>query len=504
MTFTSPAFLFALLPLTVAVFALLRSASRPSAGILVLTAASLVFYAAWDIRFLPLLILSAIANFLFAARIHAAVADDGKRIWLLAALFVDLGALAFFKYAAFGIGILRALTGIDAASPDIVLPLGISFFTFTQIAYLVDVYRKKAHESSFLNYLLFVAYFPHLIAGPILHHAEMMPQFKRSLLQPLRSDRIAVGLTILAIGLAKKLLLADEMALYANPTFELAAGGTGPGFIDAWSAVLAYTLQIYFDFSGYCDMAIGLSFMFGIRLPLNFNSPYKADSVIEFWRRWHMTLSRFLRDYLYIPLGGGRRGQARRYANLFLVMFLGGLWHGAGWTFVAWGCLHGAFLIVNHLWRSSGLAMGRVPGMLLTFFAVAFAWTLFRADSVESALLIIKGLTGFSGFTIPVEWLRYPVVAGLTEGLGLSVASLAHFRGLPALVEIAALLLVVWFMPNSQQILARFNPALEKAQIEPWCWRPNLTTALVVSILLVLSIERVVFQPSTQFLYFQF
>lgn len=504
MTFTSPAFLFLLLPLTVAFYALLRTASRPNAGILVLTVASLVFYAAWDVRFLPLLISSALVNFLFAARIHAAAADDEKRVWLVAALVVDLGALAFFKYAAFGIDILRALTAIDAAAPDIVLPLGISFFTFTQIAYLVDVYRKKAHESSFLNYLLFVAYFPHLIAGPILHHAEMMPQFKRSLLQPLRSDRIAVGLTILAIGLAKKLLLADEMALYANPTFELAAHGTGPGFIDAWSAVLAYTLQLYFDFSGYCDMAIGLSFMFGIRLPLNFNSPYKADSIIEFWRRWHMTLSRFLRDYLYIPLGGGRAGSARRYANIFLVMFLGGLWHGAGWTFVAWGCLHGAFLIVNHLWRASGLGMGRIPGMLLTFFAVAFAWTLFRADSLESALLIIRGLTGFSGFVLPVEWLRYPAVSDLADGLGLSVASLAHFRGLPALAEIAALLFVVWLMPNSQQILARFNPALEKVQIATWCWRPSLTIALVVSILLVLSIERVVFQPSTQFLYFQF
>ena len=237
----------------------------------------------------------------------------------------------------------------------VVLPLGISFFTFTQIAYLVDVQRGIASEPSFLNYVLFVTFFPHLIAGPIIHHKEMMPQFQRAADRP--GGDIAVGSALFAIGLFKKVIIADFAAHYVGTAFT--PGGDAVPLAMAWEAALNYTVQIYFDFSGYSDMALGLSRMFGIDLPLNFNSPYKARNLIEFWRCWHMTLSRFLRDYLYFPLGGNRHGTVMRYTNLLTVMLLGGLWHGANWTFVAWGGVHGIGLMVNHLWRNRNLPLSK-------------------------------------------------------------------------------------------------------------------------------------------------
>jgi D-alanyl-lipoteichoic acid acyltransferase DltB (MBOAT superfamily) len=262
---------------------------------------------------------------------------------LASAIAVNLILLGYFKYANFFADNLNHFAGTALPIGQVILPLGISFFTFTQIAFLVDTYQGKVKEFNFVHYTLFVTYFPHLIAGPVLHHKEMMPQFAKRNVCHLNWDNVAVGLSIFVLGLAKKVLIADSLAEFATPIFSAVAAGGQPMLFEAWIGALAYTLQLYFDFSAYSDMAIGISLMFNVRLPMNFNSPYKATSIIDFWRRWHMTLSRFLRDYLYIPLGGSRNGKAQRYLNLMITMLLGGLWHGAGWTFVIWGGLHGFY-----------------------------------------------------------------------------------------------------------------------------------------------------------------
>ncbi len=255
---------------------------------------------------------------------------------------------------------LNAAAGLDLALGTVVLPIGISFFTFQKIAFLVDAYRGRVDRLNFIDFVLFVTFFPQLIAGPIVHHSEVMRQFRDQ--TPLSTQTVALGVTIFTIGLAKKVLLADTAALFASPLFDAVAAGARPDMLAAWGSALAYTAQLYFDFSGYSDMAIGGGLLFGIRLPVNFASPYKAESIIEFWHRWHITLSRFLREYLYIPLGGNLKGPSRRFVNLLITMLLGGLWHGAGWTFVVWGALHGFYLVVNHLWRALRQHFGGGPG----------------------------------------------------------------------------------------------------------------------------------------------
>ncbi len=291
--------------------------------------------------------------------------------------------------------------GQALAAINIILPIGISFYTFTQIAFLVDCWQGKVREAHLAHYVLFVTYFPHLIAGPVLHHSEMMPQFRRADTYRPNYNMIALGLSIFIIGLAKKLLIADPLSGPAGDFFEGLVVDPKPTFWSAWIGILCYTFQIYFDFSGYSDMAIGISLCFGIRLPINFNSPYKATSIIEFWRCWHMSLSRFLRDYLYFPLGGNRNGLTKRYANLLVTMVLGGLWHGAQWTFVLWGFAHGVLLAWNHVWR---YLMGEVLACwfrpacwFLTFVSICFTWVLFRADSVTTAVAIYGGLLGQNG-----------------------------------------------------------------------------------------------------------
>ena len=381
------------------------------------------------------------------------------------------------------------------------LPLGISFFTFTQIAYLVDIYRAEPAGASYPKYLLFVTFFPHLIAGPILHHRETMSQFGRRLTPT--AENFAVGLTIFAIGLFKKVILADGIAPYVAPVFDAAAQGKSLTLLEAWSGALAYTLQLYFDFSGYSDMAIGLARLFGVTFPLNFASPYKATSIIDFWRRWHMTLSRFLRDYLYIPLGGNRRGPARRYANLMITMLLGGLWHGAGWTFVIWGGLHGLYLVINHLWRAAGLRIGsRALAGAVTFIAVVIAWVFFRASSVEAASHILAGMAGLNGVVLPVEW--QSKLAGIPGIASLRFAELgAAFQGRETLQAIAALLAIAWLAPNTQELMRHFSPALEHVKSgSRLAWKPTMGWALAIAAMTafpLLQLNRI-----SEFLYYQF
>jgi alginate O-acetyltransferase complex protein AlgI len=401
MLFNSFTFIFLFLPATLFGY-LLIGAWRWRWGAAWLSAASLVFYSYWDPRYLPLLLISAVVNF-FAGRVLAEWSPENLRwrhLFFALSIGFNLVVLGYFKYANFLVANVAAATGLELTIRKIVLPLGISFFTFTQIAFLADTYRGLAREPKFVHYLLFVTYFPHLIAGPILHHKEMMPQFARPETYRFNTANLVTGTVYFIIGLFKKVVLADGVAVYAAPVFDAAAKGQHFLMQDAWGGALAYTFQLYFDFSGYCDMAIGASLMFGIVLPLNFDSPYKSRSITEFWRRWHMTLSRFLRDYLYIPLGGNRKGRVRRYVNLFITMLLGGLWHGAGWTFVIWGGLHGLYLAINHAFTTARVRfgfdapsrVGSAASWLVTFLAVVVGWVFFRADSWDSALRILAGM----------------------------------------------------------------------------------------------------------------
>lgn len=320
-----------------------------------------------------------------------------RRAILTAGIVFNLGLLGYFKYADFFVANLNAL-GADFTLPNVVLPLAISFFTFQQVAYLVDSYRGETQEYDFLNYALFVTFFPQLIAGPIVHHKEMMPQFASRWNLVKRYRNIALGLFIFSMGLFKKVVIADTFAQWATPGFDVAPT---LNFFEAWATSLSYTFQLYFDFSGYTDMAIGAALLFNIKLPINFNSPYKALDIQDFWRRWHMTLSRFLRDYLYIPLGGNRKGPGRTYVNLFATFLLGGLWHGASWMFVIWGALHGTALVVNRLWQKAGLVMPKVLAWVVTFNFVNFAWIFFRAEEMDDALKVIKGMVGLGGVVFP-------------------------------------------------------------------------------------------------------
>lgn len=402
MLFTTAVFVVFFLPLVLAgFFAAARVAHATAAAWLFI--ASLCFYAYWMPEFTLLLVGSICGNFLVGKRIGLASQVWARR-WLLLGLLGNLTLLIYFKYANFFVDNLNAAIGTTWRIGEVILPVGISFFTFTQIAFLADAYQKGTREYKFVHYGLFVTYFPHLIAGPVLHHAQMMPQFADDRTYRWSGAHVAGGLAIFAVGLFKKVVLADGISPYADAVFVPADAGLVPTFSEAWLGALAYTFQIYFDFSGYSDMAIGLSWMFNVRLPFNFDSPYRATSISDFWRRWHMSLSAFLRDYLYVPLGGNRRGEVRRYLNLATTMLLGGLWHGASWTFVLWGGLHGLYLVINHgfraicghslLMRLERIWVYKILSWLLTMCGVVLAWIFFRAETFSGAWRILKGMLG--------------------------------------------------------------------------------------------------------------
>lgn len=460
MLFNSYEFILLFVPITFFAFFWIAKGSHRLAA-LWLAATSIFFYGWWNPKFVLLLIISISFNYGMGYAIGHAKEKRAAKTILVWAIVVNLACLGYYKYTNFFISTVNAVADTHWSIADIALPLGVSFFTFTQIAFLVDVYRGVAKEYNFIHYILFITYFPHLIAGPVLHHKQMMPQFGAAETYSISDRNVAAGLMFFAIGLAKKVLLADSFAEYATPLFDAAEKGTQPGFAVAWTAALAYTLQIYFDFSGYSDMAIGASRLFGIRLPINFNSPYKATNIIDFWRRWHMTLSAFLRDYLYIPLGGNRQGPIRRHANLMATMLLGGMWHGASWTFIAWGGLHGAYLVINHAWcalrgkHGDGSVvpqwLGNALGLVLTFLAVVVAWVFFRAETFDGASRIIQGMARLDE---------------LTSLFGASAASLdAIFSGymvpqdpLPYFIGLFGIgLLIAWTFPNSQELMDRIT-----------------------------------------------
>ena len=517
MLFNSYAFLFLFLPVTFLAFFIMGRYSRLLAAFW-LFASSLFFYGWWNPTYVGLLLSSILFNYAVGTALSSEYVQGRIKVkkWILGlGISADLGLLGFYKYANFFVENTNIALNMDWHLDPIILPLGISFFTFTQIAFLVDAYRGEVKEANFIHYGLFVTYFPHLIAGPVLHHKEMMPQFALPQTYRINWENLSVGLSIFSMGLFKKVVLADGIAVYAGHPFIIAAEGGTLSFIEAWGGALAYTFQLYFDFSGYSDMAIGISRLFGVKLPLNFDSPYKAVNIIDFWRRWHMTLSRFLRDYLYFALGGNRKSPARRYLNLMVTMLLGGLWHGAGWTFVIWGALHGFYLVTNHGWHQVRKALGhdlkhstmlgRLAGMLLTFIVVVIGWVFFRAASFDAALVMLRGMAGFNGIILPgsLQSLCPVQLTGLMGSLGI------HFGHLPylhkdALVWIGTLWFLSWLAPNTQQIMAHFKPALDEIK-EPahyFSWKPTQAYAWLIGFILITSLFNM--NRVSEFLYFQF
>jgi alginate O-acetyltransferase complex protein AlgI len=396
MLFNSYIFLFGFLPAALLIFYGLRRWGFLNASVTSLMLASVAFYTYWRPSDTFILIGTIIVNY-FVAKSLGKLSEKHSKLLLIFGISVNLGLLIYFKYFDFLATNVAAVGGINYVARHIVMPIGISFFTFTQLAYLVDCYRSRTYEANFITYALFVTVFPHLIAGPIIHHAQMRPQFARLRREPVDANLITMGVVIFVVGLAKKVLLADNLVGGANLVFNAADHGAHLSTASAWIGTIAYTLQIYFDFSGYSDMAIGLALLFGLCLPVNFNSPYKSTSIIDFWRRWHISLSTWLRDYLYIPLGGNRGGEFARLRNVFITFLLGGLWHGAGWTFVIWGALHGAYVVVNHLMIKG--ATPKTPGRfavagkrLVVMLLVMIAWVFFRATSVAGALSIMRSM----------------------------------------------------------------------------------------------------------------
>ncbi len=518
MLFNSYEFIVLFLPITLTMFFVLGRYYSNRYAIFWLVVSSLFFYGWWNPVYLILICFSIITNYtigLLITRYNVLEDNNKSLLFVVIGVSFNLLLLAYYKYSNFFINTLNYTVGFDWNLHNVLLPIGISFFTFQQIAYLVDTRTNKTSEHNFLHYSLFVVFFPQLIAGPIVHHRQMLPQFSNPETYSPTFRNISVGSTIFIIGLFKKVVIADNIAVYVNPIFDIVETGQTINFFQAWTATLGYSLQLYFDFSGYSDMAIGLARLFGVKLPINFYSPYKATSIIDFWQRWHMTLSVFLRDYIYIPLGGNKKGRIKRYTNLMLTMLIGGLWHGAAWTFVVWGALHGIFIVINHLWKiiypfsSLNTWWSVLSARVVTFLLVSIAWVLFRAESFTGVAEIYKGM-----FNLPVS---------LLDKFGDSLLILTHFGftfiesevGLLNSMKFLFLLVAVmalWILPNTHELMSKFQPAYDYQEknkkfnktflANKLVWRSNIVWSLYISILFVcafLSLTQV-----SEFLYFQF
>lgn len=503
MIFSSLEFVFFFLPIVLGVFFAIGSSGAHTLALAWLTLASLFFYSYWNPKYLFLILISIGINYAIGLCIQSFKSRSlrfSKALMVLGVIF-NVGLLGYYKYVNFLVENLNAIAGTDIVIKQIILPLGISFFTFQQIAYIVDVYRGHITDNNFLRYCLFVTFFPQLIAGPIVHHDEVMPQFaQQDILKP-NARAIAIGITIFTIGLFKKVIIADGIAPYANEVFKAAESAKDISFFAAWLGAIAYTFQLYFDFSGYADMSIGIGQMLNIKLPLNFFSPYKSVDMIDFWRRWHMTLSRFLRDYIYIPLGGNRKGHLRRYLNLIATMLIGGFWHGAGWTFVIWGAMHGFYLAINYAWRGLSARFGldnqqsakgwrSLLAIGVTFIAVVFAWVVFRAESLTGAIYMFQSMLGMHGFSSisTQKFLKIDMASNLLLGLAI---------------------LVTFVCPNTYQLLERFRPALETYRVSAplkfqhsFRWIPTQAWSIVIGLMFGVSVLGM--SKVSEFLYFQF
>jgi D-alanyl-lipoteichoic acid acyltransferase DltB (MBOAT superfamily) len=498
MLFNSHEFILVFLPIVLMGFFALNQYVRLRLAWLV--AASLAFYGWWDPIYLWLITGSICANYVIGKYLR----KGSSKPLLIFGVTLNLGLLAIFKYLDFGIEIWNNLFSQSFAALNIILPLAISFFTFQQIAYLADSYEKLTVPHSFGDYALFVSFFPQLIAGPIVHQSEILPQFRRKAGE-FDAQLFYQGLTLFTLGLIKKVWIADNIAPFSTTVFDAALSpDVQISFFEAWSGALAYTFQIYFDFSGYTDMALGAAMLFGIRLPINFDSPYKALSIIDFWRRWHMTLSRFLRDYLYIPLGGSRRGELFTIRNLVIVMVLGGLWHGAAWTFVIWGSLHGVYLLMNHLWINAFPAGISGPtwkafSWILTFIAVVTAWVFFRAETLPAAWAILEGMAGLNGIVLGYNHQIYlGPLADMASNLGVEFVPQTLFS-VWSVLWITLSMATSLFLPNSQEWILREHRPLSLNALR---WQPSLQQAAAIGILAALVVSS--FSAASEFLYFNF
>ena len=495
MLFNSYIFLFCFLPITWVLFRFACKKRLTDVAIAVLTVASLVFYSYWNPPFVFLILFSILFNYSWGRLIERSMLQHSTaHIWLYIGVFVNLALIGYFKYSNFFMANLALIGGWSWNAKNIFLPLGISFFTFQQIAYLIDCYKGKAKEHTFTHYALFVTFFPQLIAGPIVRYEQIMPQFSRLRTFGLSYRNIAIGLSLLSLGLFKKVVIADTFSPWVAAVFDSSDKVT---FFEAWAGALSYTFQIYFDFSGYSDMAIGLGKLFNIDIPLNFNSPYKSTSIIDFWRRWHITLSTFLRDYLYIPLGGSRKGQVRKYVNLMITMLLGGLWHGASWTFVVWGGLHGLFLCINHGFRKLcnklNLKLPEILGWLITFPSVVCAWVFFRANTFLRAMEILQGMAGVNGVVLPEKYMPVVIVRNTLQDIGvLFIKNLDSWNimGKKEIIIVFICLVISVSFPNG------YRWSVNRLR------EPDLKLSILVGAMFYFSI--LAFSRATEFLYFQF
>ena len=464
--FNSYEFIFLFLPIILCGYFMLNRQSSEW-GHYWLVLASLFFYGYWNPAYLGLIGFSICVNFCFGRYF---IYGKNTKIPLCLGIIFNIALLGYYKYTDFFITNINQLFGFQYAMHNIVLPLGISFFTFTQIAYLVETYRGKVNNHHFASYVLFVTYFPHLLAGPIIHYEDVMPQFLDKRLKYVNWENMSRGMFLFSLGLFKKVIIADGLAVWADSGY-MALEKMDLNMIAAWATALAYTFQLYYDFSGYTDMAIGISLMLNIKLPINFYSPYKAASIIEFWRRWHITLSSFLRDYLYIPLGGNRKGLFQKCVNIFVTMLIGGLWHGANWTFVLWGGTHGLGIVCNHLFRALNLSINKWIGILMTFLFVNFAWVFFRAPDCAQALKMYSNMLVWHGYEISLNALPAAMPDGRKE----------------IVVEVF-LFIVAVFLPNSLEIVRYM--------------KMNRKWAVLAGA--VLSVAICFLTKNTSFLYYQF
>ena len=402
MLFNSYEFIFLFLPITLIIYFTLNRYGKNNIAKGWLVIASLYFYSYFHLSYLYLILSSIIVNYFIGNKLnHKSLTGKERKIWMVIGVIFNLGLLGYFKYYDFFVENINIVFRTNFTLLHILLPLGISFFTFQQLSFIIDSYNEKSMKYDFLSYCLFVTFFPQLIAGPIVLPNEMLPQFEDKRNKLINYENMNRGLYMFSIGLAKKVIIADTIANFANAGFDKMET---LNIIEAWMTSISYTLQLYFDFSGYCDMAMGIALMFNIVLPLNFNSPYKSTNIQEFWKRWHMTLGRFMTNYLYIPLGGNRLGERKTLRNLFIVFMTSGIWHGAGWNFVIWGCLHGICILIHRVWKNSGRKMNKLLGWFITINLVNIFWVFFRAETLNGALKVLKGMFNYKSLiTVVLE-----------------------------------------------------------------------------------------------------
>lgn len=544
MLFNSYEFIFAFLPLTVAIFFFLSRFDSQKHSLWFLMAASLFFYGWWNPAYLILITTSLIVNFTLGTLIQKN--NNAKRsqwILLLIGMIFNVGLLSYYKYGAFLVNIFNDIFNGDVSWTNAILPLAISFFTFQQIAFLVDCTSGRIKQANFLNYTLFVTFFPQLIAGPIVHHREMMPQFNKIQLSDNRKN-LTIGLTIFAFGLFKKVILADSISEYVSPIYAEAAVGDIT-FIQTWIAGVGFTLQIYFDFSGYSDMALGAARMFGIILPMNFNSPLKATNIIDFWARWHMTLTRFLTAYIFTPLAikATRKIAQKKLekksvhkTSVFLstlaiptivTMFASGIWHGAGYQFIVWGTLHGCYLVINQIWRkilpvfvsdkNRYEKIAKPAGLVITLFLVCFTMLFFRADNLDTGYRMAITMLGFNGISLPEGiFVQLGALKEVLLSLGVTIDSTAGSKIVFGSLLCFSLLFIALFFPNSLDIMRNYKPALGYSEVKSGVFdlilsnrivnimilKINSVWGAIIGVLLAVAIMSM--QQASEFLYWQF